>query len=87
MFSFREHTIISAVPMAAIVEYLHNIGAVSRCGSKYDYAGLDIEITPYTEDAYPDLGIPRHVIAVRGDPIPAERFLTDFRFRFLSAGG
>ena len=87
MFSYKELKIISAAPIAEILDYLHELGAKEKPGKKYDYAGLEIEIAPHDDDTYPDLGIQRHTIAVQGDPILAEEFLTAFRFRFLSAGG
>ena len=87
MFSYKEPKIISAVPIAEILDYLHELGAKKKNGQKYVYAGMEIEITPYKDDKFPDLGIPRHTIAVQGDQISAEKFLTAFRFRFLSAGG
>jgi len=87
LFSYKEYKIISAAPIAEIKKYLLELGAVPKCGQKYDYADIEIEITAYNSDAYPDLGVPRHTITVHGDPIPAEDFLTAFRFKFLSAGG
>ena len=87
MWGYKEFKIISAVPIAEILDYLHELGAKEKPGKKYDHAGLEILIAPYNDDKYPDLGIPRHTIAVQGDPISAEEFLTAFRFRFLSAGG
>ena len=87
LFSYKEFKIISAVPIAEILDYLHELGARENPGKTYDYEGLEIEIAAYNEDTHPDLGIPRHTIAVQGDPILAEKFLTAFRFRFLSAGG
>ena len=87
LFSYKEQKIISAVPIAEIKDYLHELGATEKPGQKYDYTGLEIEISAFTDDTFPDLGIPRHTIAVHGDPVLAEEFLTAFRFRFLSAGG
>ena len=93
MFIYKEHKIISAVPITEIKEYFDELGAVEQTGQqeqtglKYDYASLEIEITPYKENEYPDLGIKRHTIKVRGDTKLAEDFLTSYRFRFMSAGG
>jgi len=87
LFSYKELKIISAAPIVEILDYLHELGAKKKSEQKYDYAGLEIEITPYNDDTYPDLGIQRHTIAVQGDPDSAEEFLTAFRFKFLSAGG
>ena len=93
MFSYKECKIISAVPIAEIKDYLHKLGAVSeyeiqgKQGIVYNYAGLGIEITAYTNGTLPDIGVPRHLIVVHGDRKIAEDFLTAFRFNFMSAGG
>jgi len=93
LFSYKECKIISAVPIAEIKDYLHKLGAVSEIeiqgkqGLKYNYAGLGIEITAYTNGTLPDIGIPRHELAVHGDRKMSEDFLTAFRFNFLSGGG
>ena len=75
MFFYSECKIISAAPLAEIEAYLREIGET----------GLLIEITPQINPI--SLDIPLHEIRVHGDRALAERFLTDFRFRFLSAGG
>jgi len=62
------------------------LGAQEKPGLVYEYAGLKIEITP-EDNALINLNIPRRTIRVHGDRALAERFLTDFRLRFLSAGG
>ena len=87
MFNYKDQKIISAVPVVQIKDYLQELGAVEKSDHKYDYKGLEIEITPYNDNAYPDLGFPRHTIKVHGDLSMAEDFLTAFRFRFLSVGG
>ena len=87
MFIYEEYKIISAAPIARVREYLLELGAVEITKQKYEYNGLEIELTAYDDDKYPDLGIPRHTITVDGDPTLAEDFLTAFRLRFLSVGG
>ena len=87
LFTYKEHQIISAVPISEITEYLMELGGVVNPEQNFEYNGLDIKISPYTGDSFPDLGIPRHTINVYGDPVKAEEFLSAFRFRFLSAGG
>ena len=87
LFSYNETSIISAVPLAQIREYLSELGVSNVSESVYEYNGLEIEITPYSDSSLPDLNIPRYTIEVRGERAPAESFLTAFRFRFLSAGG
>ena len=87
MFCYNNCKIVSAVPLAEIEDYLlRELGAVQSPGQRYEYAGLEIEITP-ASDPWPTLAIPRHTINVSGNKAAAEQFLTDFRFRFMSAGG
>ena len=87
LFTYKEFKIISAVPVSEINEYLRQLGAVEKPGSKYDYAGLEIEVTLTKDDTFPDLGMTRHTITVHGDPSLAGDFLTAYRFKFMSAGG
>lgn len=87
MFFYSEPKIVSAAPLAEIKAYLLELGGKEKPGLVYEYAGLEIEITPYSGNAPVILNIPRHTICVSGDKALAEKFLTGFRFRFLSAGG
>ena len=87
LFTYKEPKIISAVPLAEIKEYLRELGISEKTELNYEYNGLGIVITPCNDDTFPDLGLPRHVIEIHGDPVRAEEFLSAFRFRFLSAGG
>jgi len=87
LFTYKEQKIISAVPLADIKKYFHELGAAEDPEHKYAYAGLEIEVSPYIDEALPDLGISRHTINVTGDPTLAEEFLTAYRFKFMSAGG
>lgn len=87
MFSYNECKIISAAPLAEIKSYLRELDCTETSELVYEYAGLKIEITPTENSALAILNIPRHMIHVSGDRTLAEQFLTDFRFRFLSAGG
>jgi len=88
MFNYSSYKIISAVPLSDILSYLNNeLSALKLSDSSYKYNGLEIKITPYLDNKLPNLGISRHTIEAKGDKASAEQFLTDFRFRFLSAGG
>ena len=87
MFSYKEHKIISAVPLADIEVYFNELGAAEISRLMYEYKGLKIKLTVFDNDVYPDLGIQRHAITVSGNKTSAEEFLTAFRFRFMSAGG
>ena len=100
MFEYKEHKIISAMPLDDIKSYLCEIGGIEKlkqhqdeqlgdakcCELNYEYLGLEIKIHIENGDLA-KLNIPKHTISVQGDKPTAEKFLTDFRFRFMSAGG
>ena len=86
-FTYNEYRIVSAAPVTDIKKYLSGLGAVEKADQKYDYKGLEIEVSLLKDDKYPDLGIPRHTITVNGEEASAEDFLTAYRFNFMSAGG
>ena len=88
MFTYSGLSIDSAIPIQEIYDYFSEIG-VKRCnGSMYTYRGLEIEVAPSNLADYPSLNIIRHRITVlSGGRSEAENFLTDFRMRFMSAGG
>ena len=88
MFTYSCLSIDSAIPIQEIYGYFAEIG-VKRCqGNMFAYHDLEIEVTPSNLANYPSLNITRHAITVQGgERSAAESFLTDFRMRFLSAGG
>ena len=87
MFSYKELSIQSAIPIAEIRAYLSEIGAKETADLLYKYGAIEIEITKVTNRAPEIFNIPRHDIRVKGKRADAENFLTEFRFKFLSAGG
>ena len=87
MFFYRELKIQSAATLADIEAYMRELGAVKKSALAYEYGGLEIEITVGINSALAKLGLPQHTVEVRGNRAAAEKFLTGFRFRFLSAGG
>jgi len=87
LFTYNDLKIISAVPLSDIKAYLHELGAQETSELIYEYSNLEIEISVGINDALATLKVPQYAIHVRGDRGLAETFLTDFRFRFLSAGG
>ena len=87
MFFYDELKIQSAAPLADIEEYLRELGAVKMSGLVYECSGLEIKITVGTNRALAKLSVPQHTVDVHGDRAAAEKFLTGFRLRFLSAGG
>ena len=88
MFSYSNLSIDSAIPIQEINDYFTEIG-VTRCqNNTLKYQDLEIEITPSNLTCFPSIDIARHRISITsGERAAAESFLTDFRMRFLSAGG
>jgi len=62
-------------------------GNVKNHELTYECLGLEIKLIIEKNDELAKLSIPRHTISVQGDKPTAEKFLNDFRFRFMSAGG
>ena len=92
MFSYKDFKLISAVPIAQILGFMHKRGAIINTDSPHDthvftLDTLTIEITLYDGTDYPELGILRHTITVQGEQEASKNFLDEFRLRFLSAGG
>lgn len=96
MFTYKNHSILSAAPITEINAYLRGLGAVELPGSAYEYVyeyeGLKITICPCDSETFPGIHIShmhieRHLIEVQGGKEEAEEFLTAFRLRFMSAGG
>ena len=87
MFTYSDYKILSAVPLADIKAYLYEIGVEEKSDLVYEYLGLKIEVIIGINNALINLNMPQHTVHVRGDKALAEKFLTDFRLRFLSAGG
>ena len=73
--------------MADIEQYLQSIGGEKTRDYKYSYKNLEITITICPAFEPERLCVPRHEISVSGDKETAGEFLTNFRKRFLSAGG
>ena len=88
MFTYSQLKIDSAVPVQEISDYFAAIGAVRSSANTYLYCGLEIKLFSKNDEITPGLNIPRHeIIILSGERAAAEQFLTNFRLRFLSAGG
>ena len=88
MFTYRCLSIDSAIPIQEIYDYFAEIGAISNRDNTFTYQDLEIGITSSTCAIFPSINTKRHTITVlNGERTAAESFLTDFRMRFLSAGG
>ena len=88
MFAYSCLSIDSAIPIQEIYDYFAEIGATPGHSGTFAYQDLEIEITSSDCTNFPSMNIKRHSITVlNGGRAAAESFLTDFRMRFLSAGG
>ena len=87
MFTYSSLRIISAVSFDDILQYFDEIGAERSARGAYELGNIEITVAPCDAGAFGGFDIPRHEIRVTGDRDDAEKFLTDFRFRFLRLGG
>ena len=88
MFAYSCLSIDSAIPIQEIYDYFAEIGATPNHNNAFTYQDLEIGITSSDCAIFPSINIKRHTITVlNGERTAAESFLTDFRMRFLSAGG
>ena len=87
MFTYSSLRIISATPIDNIARYFDEIGAARNSRGVYTLGNMEITVIPCEAGTFAGFDIPRHEISVTGDRAAAEKFLTDFRLRFLSLGG
>ena len=88
MFTYNCLSIDSAIPIQEIHDYFSEIGATQLHESLFTYQDLKIKIIPSICTNISGISIARHKITVTsGRRSDAENFLTNFRLRFLSAGG
>ena len=88
IFTYSKLSIDSAIPLREILDYFDSIGVVLSSKETYLYCGLEIQLIPKENQISPSFNIPRHeIVILRGEQHIAEEFLTNFRLRFMSAGG
>jgi len=87
LYYYKNLEIISGIPLKEIKKYIEDLGGKEKSKLIYEYQNMEIKITIEENDISAILGIPRHIINIKGDRTLAEKFLNDFRLRFLSAGG
>ena len=88
MFTYNKLSIDSSIPYEDIMDYFMSIGAIPSSDDTYLFPGLKVKVIPKENRSMGELNIPRTEITVLGGERDlAERFLTNFRLRFLSAGG
>ena len=88
MFEYSSLSIDSAIPIEEIHGYFAEIGAAWHPDNYYTFRDLAIGIVSSKHVGFANINVVRHTITVIcGERTAAENFLTDFRLRFLSAGG
>ena len=87
MFTYNNLQIISSAPIGDIECYLCELGAQNSADGVYALGNIKITVTPCEPGTFASFAVLRHEISVIGIQADAERFLTNFRFRFLCLGG
>ena len=87
MFTYSSLRIISSTPIDKIARHFDEIGAARNSRGAYSLGNIEIRVTTCEAGTFAGFSIPRHEISVTGERDAAERFLTEFRLRFLSLGG
>lgn len=82
-----EFTIISGIPRKKIEEYLKSICKISLNGNKFLGDEWEIEITGEYIFKIGSLKLPKVKILFRANSEKLEELISDFRSKFLSAGG
>ena len=88
MFTYNELSIDSSIPYEDIMDYFMSLKAIPTPDDTYLFPGLEVKIISRGNRSMGGLNIPRsEIIILSGERDLAEKFLTNFRLRFLSAGG
>ena len=88
VFTYSKLKIESAISLEEIEEYFATEGATLSHNHIYRYRTLEIKVTPGYCQISPSLIVPRNRIDIlSGEREQGEKFLTNFRMHFLSAGG
>ena len=82
-----EYTIISGIPRRKIEEYLKSICRDSLNWNKFLGDGWEIEITGENIFKLGSLRLPKVTILFRAESEKLKELISDFRLKFLSAGG
>ena len=88
MFTYNKLSIDSSIPYEDIMDYFMSIGAIPSSDDTYLFPALEVKVISQNQRNMGKLNIPRtEIIILSGERDLAEKFLTNFRLRFLSAGG
>jgi len=82
-----EYTIISGIPRKKIEEYLKSICKHSLNGDKFFGDEWEIEIIKETISKIGSLRLPKTWILFSANTEKLKELVSDFRLKFLSAGG
>ena len=82
-----EYTIISGIPRKKIEEYLKSICKYSLNEIKFFGDEWEIEITGESISKYGPVRLPKVMILFRANSERLTELVSDFRSKFLSAGG
>ena len=88
MFTYNKLSIDSSIPYEDIMDYFMSIGAVPSSDDTYLFPDLKVKVISRESRNMGGIIIPRtEIIILNGERDLAENFLTNFRLKFLSAGG
>ena len=82
-----EYTIISGIPRRKLEEYFISISKYSMNENKFIGNGWEIEITGENISKFGSLNLPKTSILFRANSEKLPELISDFRSKFLSAGG
>ncbi|MHA1474662.1 MAG: hypothetical protein ACTSPA_04635 [Promethearchaeota archaeon] len=82
-----EYTIISGIPRKKIEEYLKSICKISLNGNKFLGDEWEIKITNENISKFGSLKLPKVSILFRANSEKLKELVSEFRSKFLSAGG
>jgi len=82
-----EYTIISGIPRKKLDEYFKSICKYSMNETKFSGDEWEIEITGEYILELGSLRLPKVSVLFRANPTKLTELISDFRLKFLSAGG
>jgi len=82
-----EYTIISGIPRKKLEEYFKSISKYSMNENKFSGDEWEIEITGEYISKIGSLRLPKTLILFRANSEKLKALVSDFRLKFLSAGG
>ena len=88
VFTYSELSIDSGIPLQEIEEYFSALGGKRSSDETYLFNGLEVKVISQVNLLSASLSLPKNkVVVLSGERLAAEKFLTNFRLHFMSAGG